>query len=126
MCLPGKAKFVCDRIAEGGQNVQRRLAMVVAACVVLGAAFPGSALGSGEGRQPVATPTGMGQSPVDFREDEITFVDRRENPVLVPAHGRDTGQHRVAKSPTRRVTCRACACGGFFPMSVSRSAIRGR
>jgi carbonic anhydrase len=75
MRLSRTVKSVCNSIAAGRPNAQRRVVIVLAAGVAL-AALPGATLGASAETNTVAAPVGMGQSPIDFRANEITFVDR--------------------------------------------------
>jgi carbonic anhydrase len=77
MCLPDRETLPEPVEAEEGLKVDRRTAILGAACLALTAAVPGSAAASGwaraGGRSAAPLPR---QSPIDLRRSEITFVKR--------------------------------------------------
>jgi carbonic anhydrase len=78
MCLPDGENLPERMDGEEGPRVDRRTAILGAACLALTATIPGSAAASGSGRASGRSATALlpRQSPIDLRRGEITFVRR--------------------------------------------------
>jgi carbonic anhydrase len=76
MCLPDSQIVLEADDSEAGVTVSRRTALVGAGCVALAAVIPGGAHAARSARTRVGLGTLPMQSPIDLREDDITFVNR--------------------------------------------------
>jgi carbonic anhydrase len=76
MCLPDGENLPERMDGEEGLRVDRRTAILGAACFALTATIPGSAAASGSGRASGRSAIALlpRQSPIDLRRSEITFV----------------------------------------------------
>jgi carbonic anhydrase len=76
MCLPDSQIVLEPDDSEAGVTVSRRTALVGGGCVALAAVIPGGAHAARSARTRARLGTLPLQSPIDLREDDITFVDR--------------------------------------------------
>jgi carbonic anhydrase len=76
MCLPDSQTVLEPDPAEGGVKVSRRAAIVGAGCVALASVIPGGAQAARSASARAGVRARSLQSPIDLREDDITFVNR--------------------------------------------------